>query len=279
MRRGINIRKKKKFLLNQINKKGLKLLTILLAILIICIAVYFLSFQEFIVKLNLEKDNINFSNLNENIPFSLNKIILFNSATAETNNVNQLLSLDISTYCDVGIYLNKLTDENVTISNLYIDKISISSPELGTPYLYKKLISDLGKCSFEENNIIKDRFDFNIISTENAINYDNFELYCDGTTPIAIGFYNKNIKTNFISDNTEILFDGTLLKEAIIPLSSLSCSISFTINIVTNSGEHYICNVNLDVPFENENNSSIYDTGYITKEFKNNKTNKFIRIK
>lgn len=278
MRRGINIRKKKKIISNELNKKSLKLLSLLLLILIICVLVYIFFIQDFFIKINLEKDNLNFSSLNESVPFSIKKIILFNSATAESGSVNQLLSLDISNYCDIGIYLNKIQDETISISSLYIDNISISSPELGTPYLYKKIVQDLGKCSFDENNIINDRFDFNIITSESNINYNNYEIYNDGSTPISLGFYNKNIKTGFISDNSEILYNGTLLKEAIIPLTSLNCNISFRINIITNTNEHYICNVNFVLPFENEN-GSIYDTGYITKEFESDETNKFIRIK
>lgn len=278
MRRGINIRKRKKIIFNEINKKSLRLLTLLIATLITCITTYFFFIQDIFIKVNLEQDSIDFSTLNENIPFSLRKIILFSSATAETDSINQLLSLDISQYCDIGIYLNGLENTNISISSLYIENISISSPELGTPYLYKKIVSDLGKCSFEENNIINDRFDFNIITADNTINYDNYEIYNNGTTPLTLGFYNKNVKTDFISDNFEILYNGTLLKETAIPLTSLNCSVSFTINVITTSNEHYICNVNFDIPFEDEN-GSIYDTGYITKEFESNETNKFIRIK
>ena len=79
-------------------------------------------------------------------------------------------------------------------------------------------------------------------------------------------------------DSSELFYNGTLLKEASIPLISLNSNISFRINIITNSNEHYICNINFDIPFETEN-GSIYDTGYITKEFNSNEVNKFIRIK
>ena len=278
MRRGINIRKKKKIIFNELNKKSLKLLTLLITVLILCILMYIFFFQNIFIKVNLEKDNLNFSNLNENIPFSIKKMILFSSATAESDSVNQLLSLDISNYCDIGIYLNKIQNENILISSLYIDNISISSPELGTPYLYKKVVQDLGKCSFNDDVVINNNFDFNVIPTTDTINYNNYEIYNDGTTPISLGFYNKNIKTNFISDNSEILYNGTLLKEAIIPLVSLNCTISFRINIITNSNEHYICNVSFELPFEDEN-GVIYDTGFITQEFNENETNKFIRIK
>lgn len=278
MRRGINIRKKKKIIFKEINKKSLKLLTLLIVVLIICTLMYFLFIQDVFIKKNLEQDNLNFSSLNENIPFSLKKILLFNSATAEVGTTNQLLSLDISNYCDIGIYLNKSSDKSLSISSLYINNISISETELGTPYLYKKIVSDIGKCSFEENKIIKEKFEFKVINAENSIDYNNYEIYCDGSTPICLGFYNKNIKTDFITEKNEILYNGTLLKEAAIPLTSLNCNISFTINIITNSNEHYICNVSFDLPFSDEN-GSIYDNGYITKEFDSNNTNKFIRVK
>lgn len=278
MRREINIRKKKKIIFNELNKKSLRLLTLLISILIICVLIYIFFIQNIFIKVNLEKENFNFSSLNENVPFSIKKMILFSNATAESGRVNQLLSLDISNYCDIGIYLNKIQDDAILISSLYIDNISISSPELGTPYLYKKVVQDLGKCSFSEDSIITDKFNFNVISSKDSINYNKYEVFNDGTTPICLGFYNKNIKTDFISDNSEVLYNGTLLKEAIIPLTSLNCNISFRINIITNTGEHYICNINFDIPFEDEN-GSIYDTGYVTKEFESNETNKFIRIK
>lgn len=278
MRRGINNRKKKKLMLKEINLKSFKLLAILITILIVCCIIYFFFIQNFFIKKDLENDSINFSIMNENIPFSIKKIILFSSSTAEASNVNQLLSLDISQYCDIGIYINELADQKSSISSLYIDNISISSPELGTPCLYKKLVNDLGKCSFDESNIINDRFDFNIVDLGNDLNYDNYEIYNNCTTPISLGFYNKNIKTGFLSSSSEILYNGTLLKDATIPLSSLNCNVSFTINIITNSDEHYICNVAFDIPFEDEQ-GSIYDNGYVTKEFKNNETSKFIRIK
>lgn len=278
MRRGINIRKKKKIIMKETNKKVLKIASFLILLLIICSIIYFSFIQDIFIKKNLEQDSINFSDLNENIPFSIKEIILFSSATAESDSINQQLALNISQYCDIGIYLNKTESESAIISSLYIDNIVISSPEIGTPYLYKKNISDLGKCSFDENNIITDTLHFNIIDTDKDLDYNNYELYNNGSTPISLGFYNKNIKTGFFPDNSEIFHNGTLLKEASIPLTSLKCNVSFRINIITNSNEHYICNMNFDIPFEDES-SSIYDTGYITKKFNSNEINKFIRLK
>lgn len=278
MRRGINVRKRKRILLQELNNKSLKLLLLLIIILVVCIIIYFSFIQDIFIKRNFEKDNMNFSSLNENIPFSLNKIILFSSATAETDSVNQSLSLDISQYCDIGIYLNNTDKGNTFIKSLYINDISISSPELGIPCLYKKRINDLGRCSFNEENIINDEFYFNIIEYTETLNYANYELLNDGSTPISLGFYNKDIKKGFITSDTQISYNGTLLKSALIPQTSLNCNVSFTISIITNTDEHYICNVHFDIPFEDEE-GSIYDTGYSTEELKSNEISKFIRVK
>lgn len=277
MRRGINIRKRKQIFMKETNKKILKIIFILILLIIICITIYFRFFKDLSIKNALEKDSINFSEANENIPFSLKKVILFSSATAESDSVNQQLCLNISQYCDIGIYLNNIENENILISSLYIDNININLPEIGTTYLYKKRISDLGKCSFDENNIINDTMSFNVIDSNIDINYDNYELYSNGTSPISLGFYNKDIKTNFFPDNPEIYYNGTLLKEASIPISSLKSNISFRINIITNLNEHYICNISFDIPFKNDD-GSIYDIGYITKEFNSNQLNKFIKL-
>lgn len=278
MRRGINDRKKKRIIAKNINKKALTVISILSILIIICLVLYFFFIQNIFIKKNLEKDSSDFSSLNENIPFSLNKIILFHGATAETGSVNNYMTLNISNYCDIGMYLNNLDKENTSIKSLYIDNIKISTPEVGTPYLYKKRVTDLGNCSFSDENIIQDNFYFNIIETPNTLNFDNYELSNDGTTPISIGFYNKNIKEDFITDKSEILYNGTLLKDALIPQSSLNCNISFSINIITNEDEHYMCNVNFDIPFEDKD-GSIYDTGYATQEFNSSQTGSFIRLK
>lgn len=278
MRRDLNFRKRKRNIYNENNKKHLKILYILLIILSICIFIYFSFLQNIFIKKALEKDSMNFSNLNQNIPFSIKKITLFSSATAESKSINQQLCLDISQYCDIAVHLTKTQEKNAYISSLYIDNISMSSPEIGTPYLYKKAITDLGKCSFNEKNIINDSLSFNIIDLDADIDYKNLEIYNNGNTPITLGFYNKNIKTNFFTNNSEILYNGKLLKDSSVPTASLNCNISFTLNIITTNNEHYICNINFDIPFKNEG-KSIYKDGYITLELESGELNKFIRIK
>ena len=277
MRRGRNIRKKKRILAKETNLKALKLISILLILIFICSLSYIFFLRNYFSNKNFEKYNLLIANSNSSIPFSLNKIVLYSSSTASTVNSyndNSVQALDISQYCDISIYINN--DNNSIIKKLYIDNISISNPEMGTPHLYKKAFSDIKECSYTSSEIITNQFQYNIISKDLPIDYENYELYSDGSTPITIGFFNENIKSNYLLTEEEIKNSISFLKDAHIPLSSINCNISFVLNIITAKDEHYICNINISIPFENKDGSSIYNTGFVINEIQNDKLSKFI---
>lgn len=279
MRRGINIRKKKRIIAKETNSKALKLISILLILIFICSLSYIFFLRNYFSNKNFEEYNLLIANSNSSIPFSLNKIVLYSSSTASTVNSyndNSVQALDISQYCDISLYINN--ENNSIIKKLYIDNISISNPEIGTPYLYKKALSDMEKCSYDSSKIITNQFQYNIVSKDLPINYGNYELYSDGSTPITIGFFNENIKSNYLLTEEEIKNSSSFLKDAHIPLSSINCNISFVLNIITAKDEHYICNINISIPFENKDGSSIYNTGFVINEIQNDKLSKFIKI-
>lgn len=278
MRRGINIRKKKRIIAKETNLKTLKLLSILLIIIFICSLYYIFFLRNYFSNKNFEEYNLLIANSNNSIPFSLNKIELYSSSTANKIKTysNSVEALDISQYCDISIYINN--DNNSIIKKLYIDNISISNPEMGTPHLYKKAFSDIKECSYTSSEIITNQFQYNIISKDLPIDYENYELYSDGSTPITIGFFNENIKSNYLLTEEEIKNSVSFLKDAHIPLSSINCSISFVLNIINVKDEHYICNINISIPFKNKDGSSIYDTGFVISEISSDKLSKFIKI-
>lgn len=280
--RRTNNRERNKINLNEINKETLKIIAIFIVLLIIFIFVYYYFFKNIFIKKNFEKEYTSISSLNEETIFSLYKIVLFSSATANSNGLsNSVWDLDISQYCDICIYLNNIKNENSSknvVKQLYIDNIEISKPELGTPCLYQKAIEDFGKCSFSDDKIIPDRFDFNIVKNGNIINYSNNEIYDDLSSPLSIGFYNKNIKTGFLNSDSQIEYNGKILKRASIPEASIKCDVSFDINIINELDEHYVCNINFNIPFSN-NDSSIYEDGYVKKEISNLSNYKFLRKK
>ena len=279
MRRNFNLRKRKPGKLNIIDVKNIILSIALFLGLIICIILIIYWNQSSASLEAFAKSNEEFYDLNSDIPFSINKMILFSSATANAKTINFSFGrLDISQFTDIGIYLNKLDSKsNKSIKSLYIDNISVENPNIGTAYLYKKNVENLGEPSFSEDLIITDKIDFNISKSDN-VNNSNYEIASDASTPIAIGYYNKNVKEDSILYLDDINMNGTLLKDALIPLSDLASRVSFTINITTENDEQYLCNISFDIPLENEE-ESIYDEGYITKQINEKNISKFIRIK
>lgn len=280
--RRVNTRKRNKINFKNLNNTTLKTIVILMVLLIIILYIYFYFIKNIFIENNFEKHYTYTSNLNEETIFSLNKIVLFSSATVNTNELsNSVWNLDISEYTDICVYLNNISNNNSSkniIKQLYIDNINISQPEYGTPCLYRKSLQDFGKCSFSEDKILSDRIDFNIVQTDSSINYENYELYNNLSTPITLGFYNKDIKTNFLDSDSQVEYNGKILKKAAIPQTSINCNVAFNINIINELDEYYVCNVNFDIPFENDN-SSIYENGYITKEINDLGNYKFLRLK
>ena len=86
--RRTNNRKRNKINLNQINRETLKTIALIIVLLIVFSFVYFYFIRNIFIKKNFEKEYTSISSLNEDSPFSLNKIILFSSATITSNGLN-----------------------------------------------------------------------------------------------------------------------------------------------------------------------------------------------
>lgn len=280
--RRLSNRKRNKINFKNIHQKAVRNICILTILIVLFVIIYFYFFKNLLIKNHFEKQNLYIANLNEETIFSLDKIVLFSSATAKANELNNAVwNLDISQFTDIGIYLNNISNNDISkniIKDLYIDNIYITTPEYGTPCLYQKSIEDFGKCSFSKDKILSDKIDFTIKEMDTELNSSNNEVYNNLSTPITLGFYNKSIKTDFLNSDYQIEYNGKILKRASIPKTSIECNVSFCIHIVNELEEHYICNVDFSIPFE-ENENSIYEDGYITKEMNNLENYKFLRLK
>lgn len=280
--RRTNLRKRNNVDFSNLDRKAIILIIFLLIIIVFLIVGISYFIKNAFLNKSFEKDYTTSAFINEDTPFSLNKIVIFSSATVNTKEVNNSVwNLDISQFADICIYLNNITTDNNSknlVKKLYINNINISKTELGTPCLYQKSIQDFGKSSFEDDKIFKERIDFNLVNINETANYSNNEIFNNLSNPILIGFYNKNIKTNFWNSNSQLDYSGRILKEAKIPKQSIECNISFDINIINECDEEYICNVNFDIPLEN-NSDSVYENGYITKEISSLDNYKFLRLK
>ncbi len=266
-------------------KKAIHIISFIFLLLILLSIMFVLSttvYAELTNRLCIEESMARFSKLNSKNIFSIDKILMFSSASSENNEVvnKALWDINISQYTDIAIYINNnaengLTSEN-TINSLYIDNVNFfESPSLGTPNLCYKNVNNFGKYEYNPDNIITDALHFEVVNDN--IDYEKPQSYIDVSSPICLTYINKNIKENTIlSDiSNPLIYDGSLLKRANIALGNISAGVSFDIHIINNLNQHFICNASINIPLSSDT-SSIYD-GYIKQELHNNTA--FYRIK
>ena len=238
--------------------KNVKLAFAILIILaiILLILYYNFIFADVFARNNFANQMVEIAEENESPIFSIQRILLYNSANAVDNSEDQSLSnMSISQFTDISIYIDNsqtvadLTDEN-TIKELYIDNISITSKsENGTKILNYKNPLNFGKYqNIDEPE--DDKIYFNIVNTneenENH-NYDEPTFYTDCSNPISLGFLNKDLLTNYSvsNDSSSVSFNGKVLQEAGVNLDDINYTLNFTIHIVNNLNQKFAYNMKL----------------------------------
>ena len=236
---------------------------------------------------------------NKSSVFSLSKIYCYSSASGINNTEGKAMwDVNVSQYTDIalGLSINNVnndltnnlgnsnsqvvdTSPKYSISKIYIDNISFSNNNTGALSLSYIPILNFGLISNEElTNPAEQqsKIDFNIVDDkEILLNNIVREPSIDKNLilPITLRYLNSNIKTNHTITNIEekLAFNGSILKRASIPLSSIKNEVTFTIHIVTNSNEEYMYPIHLQIPLQNEDNSkNIYDGSYSQElEFNN----------
>lgn len=249
--------------------RNVKLAFVILTILaiILLIIYYNFIFTKAFAKNNFANQMLEIAEENENPIFSIQKIMLYNSANAIDNSDNQSLSnMSLSQYTDISIFIDnsqtisELTDEN-TVKELYIDNIEIEAKsENGTKILNYKNPLNFGKYQ-DIQNPENDRIDFNIVKTneENQNhNYDEPTFYTDCSNPISLGYLNKDLLTNYSvsNDSSSVTFNGKVLQEAKVDIETINYTLNFTIHIINNLNQKFAYNMKLNVSLD-----GIYD-GY-----------------
>lgn len=273
-------RKKRKKV--NINKQIIFLIIVFIAIIILCLLIN-LIYTKHKAKTNFESDLLSSNDYSDT--FSIDKIVLYSSANATSNETSRnLWNINVYQFTDMAIYLNNnskssLSSKN-TIKELYIDNIKYSPlPEKGTPELYYKAIVNFGIPSLKDENLVQDKLNFKIINSKDTLDTNTASFYETCQTPITLQFVNKDIKANAIIPNTgeALIFDGSLLSKTNIALNNIKTSISFNINLTNNLDEKYVYNVNFEIPLE-DNEHSIYE-GNIKKEITEFSNNKFLKLR
>ena len=154
-----------------------------------------------------------------------------------------------------------MTNEN-TIKKLYIDNISITTgSSKGHQYVTYKNALDFAKYKkIQETK--NDKIEYKIVNTNDENNnqdYSNPTFYTDCSNPLTLEYMNEDILTNYSasSDSNTISFNGKVLQEANVNLKDINYTLNFTINLVNNANEKFICPVRLKVDLSG-NDGGIY---------------------
>ena len=280
--------KKKTLIIDDIKKEEKKQfiikLIILLVIFVICVFIGIYMLNVYLVNKEFSEDIAKISKLNTETIFSIDRIYMYSSADAKSNETNKpIWDLDIFQYTDIALYINNREEEGIsyenTIKSLTIDNIKFNGLETGTASLYYKNVNDFGKLSNIEENKIDNSLNFNIINS-GEVDYTKPELYSNCQNPITLEYVNSNMKEETkISDiSSPLIYDGSLLKKGGILLNNIKCTISFRITIINYYNQKFVATAYIDVPLEDTfNNNSIYD-GKIIKNIENTNIIKFIRV-
>ena len=211
---------------------------------------------------------------------------LYSSGFATKNQENKpVWNLNIGQFTDISLKINNRSHENGvsyenTIKNLYIDNIKYNNATIGNQSLHYKYLGDLGRVTANESNRINDKLVYDVVKS-GEIDLTEPKIYANADNPIILEYVNSNLKINeIISDtNTEVIYDGTLLKNTNIPLDKMKCTLSFTIHIINYYNQEYRATVYVDIPITNTiNNTTIYD-GKLEKVLENTNLIRFFRIK
>ena len=212
---------KKKTLIIDENKKQSNIpvkLIVTIALIILCIVMIVYTVKIYVVNEKFADSVSEIARLNSKTVFSIDRIYLYSSADANSNETNKpIWDLDIFQFTDIALYINNRDESGVTYENtiktLTIDNVKFNGLETGNPKLYYKNVNDFAKLDINEENEIKDSKEFNIVNSGDA-DYTKPVLYSNCQNPITLEYVNSEMKENTtISDISQPLtYDGSLLQ-------------------------------------------------------------------
>ena len=278
------MRKKTTVIVNGKRKTDIRTKLIVISILIlVLISMLGYTLIKFLANNKFAEDINEIWKLNSNTIFSIDNIYMYSSADAENNEEDRAIwNLNVHQYTDIAIYINNRSEElnyENSIKEMYISNVKFSNLEKGTPSLAFKDIHNFGKFTDVEENIIEDKIEYKILN-DGDIDYSKPQMYADCSNPIILEYANKNIKENeIISDiESDLIFNGELLRRTGVFLDSIKCTVSFTITIINNYEQKFVANVYLDIPLEDTQTGETIYNGKQIKKIQTPNYIKFFRV-
>lgn len=184
----------------------------------------------------------------KNLPYSIEKILIVSNVDGKRNEDEaNIWNINLSEYNDVYIYIKN--DENIskdiTIKDITLDNFKvISKSQKGDLKLYRPTGDFNSLYSYSE----QDYLNSNLVFTGSKIDdLKNLEISNKGgvmafrTTLENLGNYTSN-------EDTEIVYDGSLLQKIGVSLEDIKFSMEMDITIQTSENVSFKGTVKLDFP-------------------------------
>lgn len=220
--------------------------------------------------------------------FKVDSVLIYSSANALNNQKMQKDYWDLNLYqyndmsisIDNHVSIDGLTLKN-TIKEMYIDNVNYPiTPDKGKPALYSKSSNFFGIGVIDIEKLISDKLEFNVTSSNDDELTNEPSFYSDCSNPILLSSINEEIVPNFVRRNTnsQVTFDGTLLLDAQVLLSNIEYSVSFSIHIINNLDEEYICNLVVPIKLRDESEINTLHDGSYQQTLTDLSTSKFYKL-
>lgn len=186
-----------------------------------------------------------------NLPYNLTKIMVISSAEANAkseNADNNKWNLDINQYNDIYIEIGKNNEykKQSYITEVKIENIYVSKPNKGEIKKYMPNPAEEKLFVYDDNLEITDSLTYEG-AEENSTK--KLKIANQGGT-ILFRVVNKNISEFVSNDDTQLTYDGTLLKRTNVNQDDIKVQMSFDVVIKTNKTT-YVGKVNIDLPCGN----------------------------
>lgn len=192
----------------------------------------------------------------KNMPFNLSRLFIISSAEGLKKEENVDSNWNVEIYQTNEIYLNITKNKNykdseiiksIQIKNIHIDE----NPQVGDINIYRPS-GDEEKLQYIDKNKINDEIVY-IGDTKSDIG--NLKISNQGGT-IVFSVVNITGK-NYISDESELKHDGTLIEKANITNEEISFKISFDIVINLESEISYTGQITIELPIDDLSSKGI----------------------
>lgn len=210
----------------------------------------------------------------QRLPYKLSKILIISTVDGEKVEDGQnLWNISLNQVNDFYIYIDPETEEEEqSIKSITFDNFVVSKGELGEAKIYRPTGELENLYNHSEQNYIGDKITY---LGDRIDDLKNLQISNKGGV-VSFRLALENLGNYVSNEDTEIVYDGSLLNKINITNDNIKTKLAFDISIQTNNNVTYKGNVSLETPsgdltLEGATNTEI--TNFDNVIFKRVKTN------